>query len=267
MYLEGSKNALMKMRKSLKKKVALPHCGSSIPRWSTLDWELHLQTLAEMLPYLAAAGHNLYVKSIHLYLQIMHVLPNQHPDVYQSFMSGNHSVRRSDRYWAGLSTDLIIEQVLMRTLKTSGGLTRGSGMTEQQRLIWLLSAPACAEMNKVMQALSGVDFNSGEQNKDVSQARKLRDNNDTETVLKALVQNNPFSTTESCLRNVMTGVNADSAANVDSAVEVGKKVLATMTGKSAVEYSFKRINQAITMGTRSSVKIGRELTLSFSSKG
>ena len=65
----------------------------------------------------------------------------------------------------------------------------------------------------------------------------------------------------------MSGVDADSAANVDSAVEVGKKVLATMTGKSAVEYSFKRINQAITMGTRSSVKIGRELTLSFSSKG
>ena len=97
----------------------------------TANWELHLQTVAEMLPYLAASGHTLYVKCARLYLQTMTDLPNQHPDVYQSFLSGFHVVRRSDRLWAGLPTDLIIEQVLMRSLKTSGGLTRGRGMTEQ----------------------------------------------------------------------------------------------------------------------------------------
>ena len=47
------------------------------------NWELHLQTVKEMLPYLAAAGHNLYVKSARMYLQTMADLPNQHPDVYQ----------------------------------------------------------------------------------------------------------------------------------------------------------------------------------------
>ncbi|CAH3177828.1 unnamed protein product [Porites lobata] len=79
---------------------------------------------------------------------------------------------RSDRLWAGLSTDLVIEQVLMRSLKTSGGLTRGRGFTEQQRLIWLLSMPACAETNRAMQELTGVKSNSGEQNKDMSKARQ-----------------------------------------------------------------------------------------------
>ena len=33
------------------------------------------------------------------------------------------------RTWAGLSTDLMIEQVMMRSLKASGGITRGRGMT------------------------------------------------------------------------------------------------------------------------------------------
>ena len=33
-----------------------------------------------------------------------------------------HVARRSDRAWTGLSTDLMIELVLMRSLKTSGGL-------------------------------------------------------------------------------------------------------------------------------------------------
>ena len=36
----------------------------------------------------------------------------------------------TDRYWAGLSTDLTIEQVLMRSAKTHGGLTRGKEMLE-----------------------------------------------------------------------------------------------------------------------------------------
>ena len=70
----------------------------------------------------AAAGHNYYTKSAYIYLQIMKDLPQTHPIVHEHFL---HVVRRSNRYWAGLSTDLIIEQVLMRSLKTSGGLTRG----------------------------------------------------------------------------------------------------------------------------------------------
>ena len=117
----------------------------------TGNWELHLQAVSEMLPYLAASGHNNYTKSAWVYLQRMDTLENDCPDVYRLFKEGLHVVRRSDRYWAGLSSDLIIEQVLMRRMKTSGGLTRGRGMTEQQRLIWLLSMPACAEVNKSMQ--------------------------------------------------------------------------------------------------------------------
>ena len=67
-------------------------------------------------------------------------LESEHPVVYQKLIDG---LRRSDRQWVGLSTDLVIEQVLMRSMKTCGGLTRGRGMTEQQPLIWLLSMPVC----------------------------------------------------------------------------------------------------------------------------
>ena len=35
------------------------------------------------------------------------------------FMSGLHVIRRSDRYWAGLSSDLVIEQEFMRAMKSS----------------------------------------------------------------------------------------------------------------------------------------------------
>ena len=87
---------------------------------------------------MAASGHNLYTKSAKLYPQSIVRLESEHPVVYEKLIDGFHVVRKSDRKWAGLSTDLVIEQVLMRSMKTSGGRARGRGMTEQQRLIRLL---------------------------------------------------------------------------------------------------------------------------------
>ena len=71
----------------------------------TGNWKLHLRAGYEMRDYLAATGHNHYAKSLTVYLQLMENLPQTHPEVYQAFINGLHVVRRSDRYWGGLSTD------------------------------------------------------------------------------------------------------------------------------------------------------------------
>ena len=105
----------------------------------TGNFPLLLKTLAEMLPFFAAAGHSLYAKSVHLHLQNMIALEKQNQFVYSKFMEGLFVVRRSNRYGGGLAPDLVIEQSLMRSLKSTGGLTRGRGMTECQRSIWTLS--------------------------------------------------------------------------------------------------------------------------------
>jgi hypothetical protein len=65
------------------------------------NWLHHLQALKDMLPYLAAAGHNLYAKSLSLYLQDMAGLPSKNPKVYQDFLNGHHVLRRSDRFCLG----------------------------------------------------------------------------------------------------------------------------------------------------------------------
>ena len=223
----------------------------------TGKWFLHLEAVSEMLPYLAASGRNLYTKSARIYLQRMAMLENDHPDIYRLFQEGFHVVRRSDRQWAGLSSDLVIEQVLMRSLKTSGGLTRGSGMTEQQRLMWLLSMPTCAKVNEVMQELTCVDYNTREQNKDITKARQKRDWEDTQTVLSCLKDRDPFSSRPS-LQNIFTGVHANSTVNVDMAKVLGDTILDDMQDKNAVEYSFKRKNQAITLADKSAIQIDGE---------
>ncbi len=220
----------------------------------TGNWELHLQAVSKMLPYLAASGHNNYTRSALVYLQRMSNLQDEHPHVYEHFVNGLHVVRRSDRHWAGLSSDLVIEQVLMRSMKTSGGLTRGRGMTEQQRVTWLLSMPTCEKINETMQELTGVNYNTGEQNKDITRARQERDWKDTNTVLRYLQERSPFIP-DTSLQNICTGVNAHSIVNVDKAKEVGNGILADMEGKTVAEHTFKRNNQAITLDTKSTVKI------------
>ena len=120
------------------------------------NWKLHLQIVQDMLPYFAASGNSIYAKSAYVYLSIMLCLPETHPDAHRKFLEGYHAVRRSDRFWAGLSTGRIIEQVLMRIIKTHRGLTRGKGMTENQRLVWVLSMPVCTSIIETMQKFSGV---------------------------------------------------------------------------------------------------------------
>ena len=221
------------------------------------SWELHLRALREMLPYLAASGHNNYTKSLVLYLNKMDKLPESHPEVHELFMKGLHSIRRSDREWAGLSTDLVIEQELMRSLKASGGLTRGSRMSENQRNIWVMSRPACALVNNNMQMLTGVQHKSSEQIKDLSQSRVERDFKDRTTFKEFLIARNPFSASDDLI-NIANGMHAGADVNVDNSKDIGISILKKMNDKSPGEFSFKKKDQAITLGSKNNVKIKDE---------
>ena len=71
----------------------------------------------------------------------------------------------------------------MRSLKSSGGMTRGRGMTEAQRALWVLSAPSCAEVNDAMQQYTSVQHMSSDQHKDVTHARLVKDTSDARAML------------------------------------------------------------------------------------
>ena len=200
------------------------------------NWKLHLKTVQDMLPYFAASGHSRYAKSAYVYLQIMLRLPEAHPDAHRKFMEGYHVVRRSDRFWAGLSTDLIIEQVLMSSMKTHGGLTRGKWMTENQRLVWVLSKHVCASINETMQKFSGVSYETSDQHKDVSAPRQARDVSDIVDLIDYLNETDPFAKNDS-LFNIANGMTAQERVNVEKAREIGVKIVESMAGKSTDEFT------------------------------
>ena len=132
-------------------------------------------------------------------------LEKENNRVWQHFTEGHHAVWRSEKQWAGLSTDLVIEQTLMRSVKSSGGLTRGRGMSELQRNLWILSMPACAEMNTAMQDVTETKQACSEQHQDLGKSHIAQDNQDINFLIDFLEQRNSFDDTDKTLKNVVTG--------------------------------------------------------------
>lgn len=59
----------------------------------------------------------------------------------------------------------------------------------------------------------------------------------------------------SSLRNIETGVTADSKVNVDSSKEVGERIIESISGQSISTYSFKRSQQVVTLNSKNLMKI------------
>ena len=73
------------------------------------DFPLYLKTLKDMLPFFASSGHWNYTRCVYLYIQDMTDLQEKNKTLFDQLMSGHFVIRRSERYWAGLSPDLVIE--------------------------------------------------------------------------------------------------------------------------------------------------------------
>ena len=88
--------------------------------------------------------------------QMMRRLTKEHPWLYQMYMDdGRHAVQRTDLPINEIWTDLIIEQVLVRSLKPRGGpITQGRGMTESVRYQWVFIMHQQAAIHDAMAALT-----------------------------------------------------------------------------------------------------------------
>ena len=126
--------------------------------------------------------------SAYLYLQMMQELENSHSEVHRELIEIIHVIVRSDHCWVGQSSNLIIMQVLI-----TGHLTQWWGMAETQRIERLLSTLACAEVNNATQELTGVQYTTSEQHKELAKDRQEHDLKDTANVLQFLTSWSPVS--------------------------------------------------------------------------
>jgi hypothetical protein len=70
-----------------------------------------------------------------------------------------------------------------------------------------------------------------------------------------------FDKSREPLENLVTGLEADPSVNIYLAKEVGNSIINNIIGQSVKTFSFKRKNQAITMGTKIKRKDGTILQI------
>ena len=144
------------------------------------DWEMHLTTRHEMLNLFASTGHFNYAKNAQFYLQQMLDLPKDHPEIYNSFNDhGYHGIRRSERYWAGLWSDLVIEKV---TIRSRGDLIRGRGFNENIHNQWVHTAHYSAVIHQVMGSVTKIVSKCSEQHKELGKLKICFDSTDLATI-------------------------------------------------------------------------------------
>ena len=162
-------------------------------------------------------------------------------------MKGYHVIPRSDKFWAGLGCDLVIEQTLMRSLKSPWGLTPGSGMTEHQRAIWTMSSPVSSSYSCAKQAFWEMRYRTSEQHKEATSAKIESDRVDRTKLATTLRLYSPFSD-EITLRNIITGMNANDDVNVHNLFPIGMETIAKMEGQLIFSYSHKTEHKSEDVG-------------------
>ena len=68
-----------------------------------------MNAITALLNLFAATCHIHYAKSDQLYFQEMSKRLSTHPCLHQKFVEEYHTVRRTEREWAGLWTDIVTE--------------------------------------------------------------------------------------------------------------------------------------------------------------
>ncbi|XP_068246882.1 uncharacterized protein [Palaemon carinicauda] len=148
----------------------------------------------------------------------------------------------------------------MRSLKTTGGLTHGSGMTEEMCNLWPLSAPVTSAYISVMQDFTELTYTTSPQYKDSTEARIKRDASDLEKIQTKIAVCSSF-TSHTNLKNIVNGIVAGPDLNVHAFESVGNKIIEDMVVKSAFTYKFKRKDRAQSLGNISAVKIACDRTI------
>lgn len=84
------------------------------------DFQSHLAAVEDALPYMVAAGRNLYWKWIPVYLNDIQVLKEESPTVYNYLAKGNFVVKKSnERRFNCVASDMALEQSVNKYCKST----------------------------------------------------------------------------------------------------------------------------------------------------
>ncbi|GBM25439.1 hypothetical protein AVEN_245841-1 [Araneus ventricosus] len=142
------------------------------------------------------------------------------PNVFGRFIQGFLTVRRSAKFSCRTSTDIIIEQSLMKSMQTDGGISRGR--STQKSVV----STVCKEMEDLV----NVKMDTTDKHVNASDSRLKIDTEDIKKILEWFLLHDPFPVVENII-SIASGVVGDEKINCHNAREVGITSMTRMFGQ------------------------------------
>ena len=152
-------------------------------------------------------------------------------------------------------------------------MTRGEGLSEIQRALWLLSRPITSSYCMQIEEQERVEYRSSDQHSKqtqighdvgtkseyISNSMMNRDVKDTRKVVEFIDSFSTFNDQHS-LHNIVTGEIAHESINSEKYLEIGNHSIDTLIDKDIFNYTFSRSAKVKNMGSKNVVKLKDEDT-------
>lgn len=214
------------------------------------DWQGHLSSVKQMVPIFHASVHLHYAKATVIYLQEMNLWKEKMTaDEFKRFTEEGHfTVRRTDKFRSGTWSDMIIEQTVIKSMKSQGGLTNGRGVEDSVTNEWVLSMPSLFEVDQSVLDHGNISFNTNsDQHADASDAPIITDNDVVDLFYNWFLAHNPFTETEEIMC-ISTGlIGEKTVVDCHKAIEKGIDLMRATYGSTWKNIKFQRKNRVNTL--------------------
>src|SRR6218665_1288910 len=134
---------------------------------------------------------------------------------------------------------------MTKSLKSRGGLTHGSGMSESVRLTWIKTVHICANLHDALCHLGGLVNQTREEHSEFGKSQSRRDGNDLTKISDWFELHDPFKTNDSELRSISSGLTSSvgNGINCDMAEEIGAKIQMKLDDKRFSDVVLKKVTR------------------------
>ena len=128
----------------------------------------------------------------------------------------------------------------MKSIKSSGGLTRGRGFSESTRNQWIVTAHHIAGLHDALSQLTKTQLSLSDQHVDMSDARAARDLLDVKKLSVWLKDHNQFDENDPRLKSLSLGKVSETKITCEIAEDIGKKIHKLIKNKKFYKVKIKR---------------------------
>ncbi|CAG4972676.1 unnamed protein product [Parnassius apollo] len=147
---------------------------------------------------------------------------------------------------------MVIEQSMMKCMKTDGGVARGRSTQESVISKWAYGMHTMNTVYEVLEDLANVRMDKTDQHVDASDSRIKRDIEDINKLLEWLLSHDPFPVIPKIM-SISIGVVGNDKINFHNARAVGLASISKMTGQTFNNIKLKRADRVLPLFSASSV--------------